>query len=159
MIATNRRRAWLGVLLGLSAVGRAAAGEPAIQVLDAWARATPPGAENGAVYVKIVNHGAADRLIGARSPAAHAAELHASATRDGVVAMRRIDALPIDAGAIVELAPGGAHVMLVGLVSRLEAGRRVGLTLVFANAGELAVDAPVVDARGPAAAPHEHHAP
>jgi copper(I)-binding protein len=164
MIATNRRRAGLGVVAGLVAaavVGAAAAAEPAIHVLDAWARATPPGVENGAVYLKIMNHGAADRLVGARTTAARAAELHTSEMHDGVVEMRRIDALPIDAGASVELEPGGTHVMLVGLASRLEAGARVGVTLIFAKAGEIVVDVAVVDARGPPATAHEHerHAP
>jgi copper(I)-binding protein len=75
--------------------------------------------------------------------------------------MRPIGELAIRAGATVELAPGGMHVMLLGLVSRLEAGTHVGLTLLFANAGEVAVDVTVVDARGPppAAHDHEHHVP
>ena len=162
MMATNRRRAWLGLLIGVAATALAhvaAAAEPAIHVLDAWARATPPGTENGAVYLKIVNHGAADRLVGARTSAARAAEVHTSATRDGVVEMRRVDALPIAAGTTIELAPGGTHVMLVGLASRLEAGAHVGLTLLFANGGEIAVEVTVVDARAPPVPAHEHHAP
>lgn len=162
MITRNRRRTWLGAVVGLAAaavVGIGNGAEPAVHVIDAWARATPPGAENGAVYLKILNHGADDRLIGARTSAARAAELHTSATRDGVVEMRPTDALPIGAGATVELAPGGTHVMLVGLASRLEAGAHLGLTLVFAKAGEITVDVTVVDARGPQPAAHEHHAP
>jgi len=156
---------WLALLLCLAAAvvgaATAAAAEPPLRVLDAWARATPPGAENGAVYLRIVNHGAGDRLVGARTSAARAAEIHTSATSGGLVEMRRVDELRIDAGATVELAPGGTHVMLVGLASRLDAGAHVDLTLLFANAGEVVVDVAVVDARGPPAAPHEHehHAP
>ena len=113
------------------------------------------------MYLKIVNQGAADRLIGARTPAAHSADLHASATSDGVVAMRHLEALSIGPGATVELAPGGTHVMLVGLGSQLEPGTHLELTLIFAIAGEIAVDVTVVDPRGPPAAAHEHehHAP
>jgi copper(I)-binding protein len=163
MIARNRRRAALGLagLAAAAAVGVAAGAEPAIRVLDAWARATPPGAENGAVYLEIVNHGAADRLVGARTSAARGAELHASATRDGVVEMHHLDVLSIAPNATVELAPGGTHVMLVGLAARLEAGAHFEVTLIFANAGEIAVDVAIVDARGPptAAHEHEHHAP
>jgi periplasmic copper chaperone A len=73
--------------------------------------------------------------------------------------MRRSVGLPIGAGASVELAPGGTHVMLVGLAAPLEAGKKLELTLVFAVAGEIAVDVPVVDARAlPAGREHEHHA-
>jgi hypothetical protein len=160
MIGANNRRAALGVLLaGLACVSAAAAAEPSIHIVDAWARATPPGVENGAVYCKITNHGGADKLVGARSSAAHGAEIHASISEKGVVEMRRIDALPIAAGASIELAPGGTHVMLVGLAAPLEPGAKIALTLVFAAAGEIAVEVPVVDPRAaPAAHEHEHHA-
>jgi copper(I)-binding protein len=154
MIVTNLSRAALGVLLaGLTCIGAAA--EPSIQVVDAWARATPPGVSNGAVYCKILNRGSADRLVGARSPAAQGAEIHSTTSANGVLEMRRIEALPIGAGASVELTPGGTHVMLVGLAAPLAAGAKVELTLVFAAAGEIAVEVPVVDARAPPA-PHEH---
>jgi len=160
MIVTNRRRALLGMLLaGIACVSAAAAAEPPIRVVDAWARATPPGAENGAVYCTITNHGAADKLVGARSSAARGAEIHASISENGVVEMRRIEALAVGAGASVELAPNGTHVMLLGLAAPLAPGTKVALTLVFAAAGEIAVEVPVVDARGaPPGHEHEHHA-
>src|SRR5262252_584324 len=160
MIVTNSRRAALGVLLaGVACVRAAAAAEPSIHIVDAWARATPPGVENGAVYCKILNHGAADKLVGARSSASRGAEIHASVSQNGVDEMRRIEALAVGTGATVELAPGGTHVMLVGLAAPLAPGAKVELTLVFAAAGEVAVEVPVVDARVPPAAHgHEHHA-
>jgi len=158
MIVTNSRRTVLGVLAaGLACLSVTVAAEPSIHVVDAWARATPPGVENGAVYCKITNHGAADRLVGARSSAARGAEIHASSSENGVVEMRRIDALPIGAGASVELAPGGTHVMLLGLPAPLVAGTKVALTLVFEAAGEISVEVPVVDVRAAPTA-HEHHA-
>ena len=156
MTVTKFRWGALAVLLAaLARVLAAPAAEPAIRVVDAWARATPPGVENGAVYLEITNHGAADKLVGARSSAARGAEVHASVTANGVVEMRRIDALPIGSGASVELTPGGTHLMLVGLSAPLVAGAKVELTLVFATAGEISVEVPVVDARS-AQAPHEH---
>ena len=159
MIVTNLGRAALGVLLAALACVRAAAGaEPSIHIVDAWARATPPGVETGAVYCKIQNHGGADRLVGARSSAARTVEIHASVAQNGVVEMRRIDALPLDTGASVELTPGGTHVMLVGLAAPLVAGAKIELTLVFATAGMVTIEVPVVDARAPPAArEHEHH--
>ena len=160
MIVTNRHRALAGLLLaGLAGLSAASAAEPSIHVVDAWARATPPGVDNGAVYCKIVNHGAADQLVGARSSAAHDAQIHASLSRNGVVEMRRIDTLPVGAGASVALAPGGTHLMLVGLAAPLVPGAKVELTLVFSTAGEIVVEVPILDARAaPAAQAHEHHA-
>jgi copper(I)-binding protein len=71
--------------------------------------------------------------------------------------MHRIDSLSVAAGASIELAPGGTHAMLVGLAAPLVAGAKIELTLVFATAGELTVEVPVVDARAtPGANQHEH---
>jgi periplasmic copper chaperone A len=156
MIAANLGRTALGALLGVLACLRVAAAEPAIQVVDAWARATPPGVDNGAVYCTIVNHGDKDKLVGARTPVASGAEIHASVSTNGVVGMRRIEALPIAARASEELAPGSTHLMLVGLGAPLSPGVKIPLTLVFAAAGEIAVEVPVVDARSPAAHQREH---
>jgi periplasmic copper chaperone A len=155
---TNTGRAALGVLVaGLAWLGAAGAAEPSIHIVDAWARATPPGVENGAVYCEIQNRGRADKLLGARSSAARGAEIHASVSENGVVEMRRIEALAVGAGASVELEPGGTHVMLVGLAAPLVPGAKLALTLVFEAAGEIAVEVPVVDARAaPAAHGHEH---
>ena len=145
------------LIVGLAWGCAADAAEPSIHIVDAWARATPPGVANGAVYCKILNNGGADKLVGARSSAAHATELHASVSEHGVVEMRRIEALPIGAGASVALEPGGTHVMLGRLAAPLVPGAKVALTLVFEATGEIAVDVPVVDAReAPAAHEHEH---
>jgi len=159
MIVTNLGRAALGVLLAGLAYARAAAGaEPSIHIVDAWARATPPGVENGAVYCKIQSHGGADRLVDARSSAARTVEIHESVARNGVVEMHRIDALALETGASVELAPGGTHVMLVGLVAPLVAGAKIEVSFVFATAGVVTVEVPVVDARAPPAVhEREHH--
>ena len=50
--------------------------------------------------------------------------------------------------------------MLVGLAAPLAPGAKIELTLVFAAAGEVTVEVPVVDARAAPAAHehgHEHH--
>jgi copper(I)-binding protein len=46
-----------------------------IEIKDAWARATPGRAENGAAYLTIISP-APDRLTGASSPVAKKVELH-----------------------------------------------------------------------------------
>ena len=143
--------------LAAGAVARAA--DPGIEVIDAWARATPPGVETGAAYCRIVNSGAADRLIGARSSAARTVELHTTTDSRGVAEMARATEIPIGATATVTLAPGGTHMMLVGIAAPLVAGTPIEITLVFANAGEIDVAVPVIDSRAAPPPPeHEHHA-
>lgn len=123
-----------------------------LAVVDAWARATPPGAELGAVYLRIENRGAeADRLLGASSPAAQAATLHESTEENGVALMRPLDGAAIAAGATLDMRPGGAHVMLMGLAAPLKQGGSIPLTLSFERAGNVVVTVPVlpIGADGP----------
>ena len=47
------------------------------------------------------------------------------------------------AGGTVSFAPGGYHVMLMNLVAPLEVGQSVPVTLTFATAGEITVNAEV----------------
>jgi hypothetical protein len=143
----------------LAALPASYAAPTPVEIAGAWARATPPGVETGAAYCRIVNRGAADRLLGARSPAARSVELHTT-TRDprGVETMAHAAELPIAAGATVELAPGGTHMMLVGLKAPLVADTPIEVTLVFAKAGEIVVTVPVIDVRSTPPGGQEQHA-
>lgn len=128
----------------------AAAQNKPVQVEDAWARATPAKAENGAAYVTLKS-AAADRLTGASTPVAKHAELH-QMTMDGtVMKMRQIAGVDLPAGQPVTLKPGGVHLMLLGLTAPLKAGQTFPLTLHFAKAGAQVVTVSVekVGAMGP----------
>lgn len=74
------------------------------------------------------------RLVGARSPAAEAVEVHEMAMEGQMMRMRQIAALPLPRGRSIALAPGGYHIMLIGLRRALRAGERVPMTLVFEDA-------------------------
>jgi copper(I)-binding protein len=122
-----------------------------IVVTGAWARATPPGATTGAVYLTIENRGGtADRLMSVASPAAGSAMLHTTLEESGVSKMRESDG-GIAPGAVFQMKPGGTHVMLMGLTAPLKEGETISLTLSFEKAGAMAVDAKVagIGADGP----------
>lgn len=111
-------------------------------VLDhPWARATPTGAKVGAGYVTITNKGnAADRLVYASSPVAGKIEVHEMTTQNNVMKMRELPGgLPIEAGKTVSLAPGGYHLMLMGLKAPLKNGDKVPVTFNFEKAGKVDV--------------------
>jgi copper(I)-binding protein len=116
-----------------------------VKIEDPWTRATPPGAKVAAGYMKITS-GAADRLIGAASPAA---------ARD-VMRMREVKAYDIPAGGSFALEPGGAHLMLVDLKAPLKEGARVPMTLRFERAGEVKTEL-AVRALGSTAHGHKGH--
>ena len=122
----------------LSAAALASAGG-AMTVEDARARILLP-TRPGAAWLTVRNSGAADRLLGAESPAAERVELHRHIHRDGVMTMRRVEAIDIPAGGEAALEPGGDHLMLFGLEPGLKTGGSFPLTLLFETAGAVTVE-------------------
>jgi hypothetical protein len=114
--------------------GAAAAQTAAIEIKDAWARATPGMAQNAAAYLTIVSP-TADRLTGVDTPVAAKAGLHMMSTEDGVMKMRPLASLDLPAGKPVALKPGAVHIMLAGLKQKLRPGQSFPLALHFATAG------------------------
>ena len=110
-----------------------------VRIEDPWARATAPGAKVGEGYMKITS-GAADRLVGATSPASQRVELHLTVKEGDVMRMREVKAYDIPAKGGFELKPGGAHLMLVDLQAPLKEGTKVPVTLRFEKAGEVKVE-------------------
>jgi copper(I)-binding protein len=109
-----------------------------VRIDEPWARATPPGAKIGAGYMKI--SGGPDRLLGARTPAAAKVELHITEKKGDVMRMREVKAYDVPAKGSFDLAPGGAHLMLIDLKAPLREGAKVPLTLRFEKAGEVKVE-------------------
>lgn len=124
-----------------------------VEITDAWARATPGGAQTGAAYVTITS-AAGDRLTGASTPVAQKAELHTMTMDGNVMKMRQVDAIDLPAGKAVTLKPGGYHIMLTGLAQPLTAGETFPLTLTFDKAGTQQVTVAVqkVGSMGPGTA-------
>jgi periplasmic copper chaperone A len=111
-----------------------------VSVEKPWARPTPPSAKLGAGYLTVVNAGAADRLVGAASPAAARVEMHVT-MRDGeIMRMREVKAFELPAKGRLELKPAGAHLMFVDLKRPFKAGDKVPVTLKFEKAGEVKID-------------------
>lgn len=147
-------------LVSLFAAGAALAAEPAVEVSDAWARATPPGAANGAVFFTLHNRGAeADRLRQVSSPASKVAELHTHVMDGGVARMRQVPEIAVPAGGSTALKPGGLHVMLIGLQQPLRDGATIDLVLRFDRAGERKLRVPVHRAQPGHSASAGHHGP
>ena len=129
----------------------------ALEIGDPWARATPPTAPTGGGYLSVKNTGTApDRLISISSPAAQTVQLHEMKMEGNVMRMRELDGpLEIKPGETVTLAPGGMHLMMMGLKAPLKQGEKVPLTLVFEKAGKIDVELAVV-AMGATPGHHEH---
>ena len=85
----------------------------------------------------------ADRLTGAATDAAAAVEIHETTMENDVMSMHPVDGIDIAAGESVSLAPGGLHIMLIGLQRNLIAGEKLDLTLTFEKAGQVSVEAEI----------------
>jgi periplasmic copper chaperone A len=140
------------LMIGFSSVA-AIAQTSDIEIKDPWARATPGGAQTGAVYVTVTSP-TGDRLTAVSTPAAKEAQLHSMSMNNGVMQMRQVDGVDLPAGKPVTLGPGGYHIMLMGLAKPLVEGQSFPMTLTFAKAGTKEVTVPIekVGAMGPGGA-------
>lgn len=108
-------------------------------MLDAgWAKAA-----EGMSGVFGTLHNATDAdvtLVSATSTVADIVELHESVTSGANVTMREVDGgFTIPAGGTFDLEPGGNHIMLMELTSKLLPGDEVPVTLTFDNGSTIEV--------------------
>lgn len=144
--------ATLALLVALSACGGS---DPGLEVTDV--RIGEPTGPNAALYLTVTdNSDLGDVLDGASTEVAASVELHETIEGDdGTMGMQPVDAqLEIAPGRTVRLEPGGLHLMLVD-VDRLEVGDTVTVTLEWQTAGDLEVEAVVVEPQD--AVEHEDH--
>jgi copper(I)-binding protein len=120
-------------------------GSASIAVTSAWVRPAPTTDTPTAGYLTISNGGALDdALLGATSPAAVSVEVHETAMdSSGMAGMRPVGRVTVGAGSTVTFAPGGYHLMLMGLTRPLAVGDTVELDLRFERAGTVVVPAEV----------------
>ncbi|MBK5940484.1 copper chaperone PCu(A)C [Halochromatium roseum] len=129
-----------------------------ISIDNAYVRAVPPGQPNSAAFMTLTNASGQDRaLVAAESDAAEVVELHTHQMEDGMMQMRQIEQIDLPAGKVVTLAPGGLHVMLIGLTEALSPGDQVALTLNFDDGASQTLSLPVKRIDPSAMPAHKHH--
>lgn len=141
----------LGIFVLISAFALSACGaaQTGIEVKDPWARSGFQ-ASNSAIYFTIINHtDAADELLSASSDIADAVELHKSMLGDnGAMMMIQQDSVPLESDTEVMFAPGGLHIMLIGLRQDLKVGDTFDVTLHFKNYEDMTISVTVLDPTG-----------
>ena len=149
------------------------AGAKELKVSGVWARQVM---DMGAVYMTISGGAEADALTKAEVPSdvAGEAQLHETVMADtstttmggsdgmgeettttgmggsmggsGAMSMQQVQKIEIPAGKIVQLKPGGYHIMLMDVKKKLTPGDTFDVTLTFEKAGTKKVTATVKDA-------------
>lgn len=123
---------WISALLLLAGSASVAATD-AVQISNAWARATAPGQEVGAAYMTLKS-ATPLQVTRAEATVADAVEIHEMSMKDGVMKMRMMEVLDLPAGKEVHLEPGGFHFMLFDLKEPLKAGSSFDLVLNIKDA-------------------------
>jgi len=112
-----------------------------IEVLNVRVRMPPPVSDTAAAYLEVRNlDSEAHRLTGVTTDVADMTMFHG---KD----MKPLHDIQIAAGAHYIFAPGGAHIMLMGLRRELHAGDQITLKLQMADGQLLHVRAVVQDMR------------
>jgi periplasmic copper chaperone A len=131
--------------------GDAPEGPAVVQAEDAWCRPTPNGVFVGGCYVTLVSS-RDDRLVSVASPLSPVLEIHEMRMEGDMMRMNPLpEGLPLPAGETVQMRPGAEHLMLMALSAPLAEGETVPLTLTFAEAAEVTVEAQVRQPDGAAA--------
>lgn len=124
-----------------------------------WARASAVMAGAAGAFLVVHNSGDADKLIGVKSDVAKDIMIHTSYKDGEVMKMRKVDGVDVPAHGDAVLAPGGYHIMLIGLKAPLKEGETFPMTLTFQKAGEVPVTVAVQKAgavMGGAGMPSDH---
>jgi periplasmic copper chaperone A len=105
----------------------------ALDVKNAWARATVQGQKSSGAFMTLTAKDGG-KLVSASSPVAGVVEVHEMKMEGDVMKMRAVPSLDLPAGKTVELKPGGYHVMLLDLKVALQKDTTIPMTLVFKDA-------------------------
>ena len=150
---------WLAVVAAVLALVAAGCGDDSddtggVEVSGAWSRTSPMVADAGAVYMDL-EAGETTAVVAASvsDEVAAEVELHETAAMDDsdmddsdmAMTMRPVERIELPAGETVSLAPGGLHIMLLGLVEPLEVGDEFDVTLSRESGVELVVAVVVRD--------------
>ncbi len=144
----------LAALNGLPAAFAQKSSAEAPQISDVWIKATIPGSNVSAAYLRIKSAKTV-KLVKAETAVANIAELHSMNMKDGVMEMKAESSFNVPAGKTIELKPGGMHIMLMQVAKPIKAGDKVPLKLTFDTGGGNSL---VMNVEAIARAQSAHHA-
>jgi copper(I)-binding protein len=138
------------LLMGvLPAVFGCSFGEPKVSVENPRGELSPLFLGVASVYLTVRNDGGSDRLVNARVAVPKAiVELH-DVKRNR---MEKVSHFPVPSRGVLQLKPGGMHIMVFNLPRDTVNGAEFGMTLVFERSGERTVTVQV-EAPGKPAGP------
>jgi len=126
----------LMMIAGIMVLAGCEDGPPKVSIESARAELSSVMRDEGMVYLKIMNAGGSDMLIGVNPGIAGAsADLH---EMKGTI-MIVTKAMRIPEKSTVEFKPMGSHIMIMNMPKEVKEGYRFTLTLLFKRSGEMQV--------------------
>ena len=118
----------------LAALASSSAALAQVAVTDPWVRGTVAAQKVSGAFMQLrsVKDSA---LVGVSTPVAGIVEIHEMKMDGAVMRMSAVPRLELPAGKVVDLKPGGFHVMLMDLKQPLKEGDSVPFTLAFQDKG------------------------
>ncbi|MEO0033271.1 MAG: hypothetical protein RIS94_3029 [Pseudomonadota bacterium] len=117
---------------------------PGLSVSDAVVQLPAVSGNPGVAYFTIAQgDGAPRKLVAVHVDGFARAEMHESTDANGVMTMKKLDKVEIEAGKTIEFKPGANHVMLFDADGSLKAGGQTELTITLDNGDKASVSAQV----------------
>lgn len=134
------------ILVGVWLAGAGCGRDPdAVAISEPWLKEPLAGRNLAAGFLKIENRsGGEEVLLGLDCPDAAAVEMHEMFHEGDMMKMRKMEQWTLPARGSLVLAPGGGHLMFMGLRRTLKEGDSVQLTLHFKQAGDRMISMPVI---------------
>lgn len=115
-----------------------------VEVKHAYARATPPVAQNSAAYMQLHNHSEEKIVIvSASSTKIRKVEFHTHQQHNGTMRMTKVEKITVPAHGEFHFMPGQHHIMLMGLSAPLSVGDTLPLELKLSNGKTIDIELPV----------------
>lgn len=113
-------------------------------VEQGYIRANPPASASTAAYMSLDNAAETALIItDVKASVAEQVQIHQTLMNHDVMHMDHMQALEIPGNSSVELAPGGMHLMLLGVDEGMVAGKEAILTFTFQDGSQKKVTLPV----------------
>ncbi|HSS07645.1 MAG TPA: copper chaperone PCu(A)C [Rhodanobacteraceae bacterium] len=115
-------------------VAASAHAEGKLSVFDAWIRAAPPDSRTLAGYATLKNTGDAPiSVLTVQTNAFRQSSIHQTVVERDISRMRELPRVDLAPGAVVEMKPGGAHLMLLDPRHPIVVGDKIGMVFLLAD--------------------------
>ena len=105
-----------------------------VSISDAWVRENAPGQKIGAAYMTLNSPENSKLVYVEAKSVAGSVEIHSMTMNNGVMKMRMIEELKLEANKPATLKPGSFHLMMFDLKKPLKAGDEITFRLCFEDA-------------------------